>query len=78
MTSNRQIITVRVNDDVKEAYADQCAKNKRSMSKQGEMLIEAFIKRTAGMVIVDEANGLPDDIWDAIENIRKQMNEQTG
>lgn len=77
MTSNRQIITVRVDDDVKEAYADQCARNKRSMSKQGELLIEAFIKRTAGIAIVDETNGLPDDVWEAIKDIGKQISDST-
>lgn len=45
MSSNKQAITVRVSQKLKEAFEQACIKEKRSMSKQGELLIEEWIKK---------------------------------
>ena len=44
MTSNIRAITVRVEESIYREYQKACEKDKRSMSKQGELLIELYLK----------------------------------
>ena len=42
-SSDKSVVTIRVSKDVKRAFEQACAKVKRSMSKQGELLIEIWL-----------------------------------
>jgi len=78
MSSSKQVITIRVNEKLKAAFEKACIKEKRSMSKQGELLIEGWVNRynikgyhvDEGDFILDEQNEIPDDIWEGIKRIR--------
>lgn len=43
MKPTKRVITIRVRDDVYDAFRKKSKTNKRSMSQQGELLIEEFV-----------------------------------
>ena len=70
MSNNRRAITVRMEKSVYDEYRERCMKTKRSMSRQGELLIEKFI-------IGGETSDISDEIWNILDEIRKQIDGQT-
>ena len=67
MSSNKQVITIRVSKEVKELFEKACMEERRSMSKQGELLFEEYLR--ARYVVIDEANDWDGSVWEEIQKI---------
>jgi hypothetical protein len=64
--SKQRIITVRVSEDVHRRFRALCRKNRRSMSKQGELLIESFL-------CGDEQHEPPRGLMTVSDRIKQKM-----
>lgn len=66
MSNKTRAITVRVEESMYREYRRACDVAKRSMSKQGELLIEGWVVKT---------DGATEDMWGELHEIMKQIRE---